>query len=218
MAATKSIMSGHWKEAYQYLSSLTVWNLIGGAKEPVLDLLKAKLQVTLCAWCVRWKLEAVCSMMRRVVYIVMQHRIPKGCITGIACAVPCQVSKLSAGKLVKLLHKHFLHQHHVIGVSAHCVLFMNGPPDRLAVHLPDSCLCFTGVWLEDIPVLVWQLLQQSQLEAAVRDVRVVRSSGELVNCFQALLGPPLHWSCLQCLFSAVCTVHVFSAALRPVCH
>lgn len=47
MAATKSIMGGHWREAYQYLSSLTVWNLIGGAKEKVLDLLKAKLQVRL---------------------------------------------------------------------------------------------------------------------------------------------------------------------------
>ncbi len=47
MAATKSIMSGHWKDAYQYLSSLTVWNLIGGAKDNVLVLLKAKLQVYL---------------------------------------------------------------------------------------------------------------------------------------------------------------------------
>lgn len=45
MAATKSIMGGHWQEAYHYLSSLTVWNLIGGAKENVLVLLKAKLQV-----------------------------------------------------------------------------------------------------------------------------------------------------------------------------
>ena len=45
MAATKSIMGGHWQEAYRYLSSLTVWNLIGGAKENVLVLLKAKLQV-----------------------------------------------------------------------------------------------------------------------------------------------------------------------------
>ena len=45
MAATKSIMGGHWQEAYHYLSSLSVWNLIGGAKENVLVLLKAKLQV-----------------------------------------------------------------------------------------------------------------------------------------------------------------------------
>lgn len=45
MAATKSIMGGHWREAYDYLSSLSVWNLIGGAKEDVLVLLKAKLQV-----------------------------------------------------------------------------------------------------------------------------------------------------------------------------
>ncbi|DBA87382.1 hypothetical protein WJX77_002170 [Trebouxia sp. C0004] len=44
MAATKSIMGGHWQEAYHYLSSLSVWNLIGGAKENVLVLLKAKLQ------------------------------------------------------------------------------------------------------------------------------------------------------------------------------
>lgn len=52
MAATKSIMGGHWKEAYQYLSSLSVWNLIGGAKETVLDLLRAKLQVRPehCMW------------------------------------------------------------------------------------------------------------------------------------------------------------------------
>ena len=47
MAATKSIMGGHWREAYHYLSSLSVWNLIGGAKEDVLVLLKAKLQVHL---------------------------------------------------------------------------------------------------------------------------------------------------------------------------
>ena len=45
MAATKSIMGGLWQEAYHYLSSLSVWNLIGGAKENVLVLLKAKLQV-----------------------------------------------------------------------------------------------------------------------------------------------------------------------------
>lgn len=44
MAATKSIMGGHWQDAYQYLSSLSVWNLIGGAKDNVLVLLKAKLQ------------------------------------------------------------------------------------------------------------------------------------------------------------------------------
>ena len=48
MAATKSIMGGHWREAYQYLSSLTVWNLIGDARSTVLDLLKAKLQVVHC--------------------------------------------------------------------------------------------------------------------------------------------------------------------------
>ena len=45
MAATKSIMGGHWREAYNYLSSLTVWNLVGGAREKVLVLLEAKLKV-----------------------------------------------------------------------------------------------------------------------------------------------------------------------------
>ena len=44
MAATKSIMSGRWRDAYHYLSSVSVWNLIGGARDNVLALLKAKLQ------------------------------------------------------------------------------------------------------------------------------------------------------------------------------
>ena len=44
MAATKSIMGGHWRDAYHYLSSVSVWNLIGDAKDSVLALLKAKLQ------------------------------------------------------------------------------------------------------------------------------------------------------------------------------
>lgn len=51
MAATKSIMGGHWQEAYHYLSSLTVWTLIGGARDNVLVLLKAKLQVCLTPSC-----------------------------------------------------------------------------------------------------------------------------------------------------------------------
>ena len=61
MAATKSIMGGHWQEAYHYLSSLTVWNLIGDSKDTVLDLLKAKLQVSQQPVCIKQKAK-LCSL------------------------------------------------------------------------------------------------------------------------------------------------------------
>ncbi len=46
MAATKSLMSGQWGQAYEYLAALTVWPLIGGVrKDDVLAMLRTKLQV-----------------------------------------------------------------------------------------------------------------------------------------------------------------------------
>eukprot|EP00891_Asterochloris_glomerata_P007222 jgi/Astpho2/7222/fgenesh1_pm.00113_%23_10_t len=45
MAATKSLMSGQWGQAYEYLAALTVWPLIGGVrKDDVLAMLRTKLQ------------------------------------------------------------------------------------------------------------------------------------------------------------------------------
>ena len=48
MAATKSLMSGQWGQAYEYLAALTVWPLIGGVrKDDVLAMLRTKLQVSI---------------------------------------------------------------------------------------------------------------------------------------------------------------------------
>ena len=106
MAATKSIMGGHWKEAYQYLSSLSVWNLIGGAKETVLDLLRAKLQV--CSVCCKCVLCAagMCCMLHAVCCRLFLYA-PGVCCVLQACAV-CSRRVLCAACSTTLTVLHFV--------------------------------------------------------------------------------------------------------------
>lgn len=44
MAATKALTTGQWERAYNFLTSLSVWPLVGAHKDEVLDMLKTKVQ------------------------------------------------------------------------------------------------------------------------------------------------------------------------------
>lgn len=53
MAGTKALMRGDWSKSYQYLQSLTVWNLVP-QKANVLAMLKTRVQVGLRAGVLCW--------------------------------------------------------------------------------------------------------------------------------------------------------------------